>query len=133
MNAEQIMNTDKRLRPGGCEMPFPILTNISSLAFYKRLLAFLAFGRKKLHKNKLLGRLFDPSTQLQRPGNANVINIEISLEKMNDLLLQRQICVEDVRCLDVNSKQCLKKLCLKTCLYNTSINTVPTAAKHLHR
>ncbi|MCF6204754.1 MAG: hypothetical protein L3J59_13980 [Methylococcaceae bacterium] len=49
---------------------------------------------------------------------SNVIRFEISAEKMNELLVQRQICAADIRCLDINSKQCLKKLCLKTCLYN---------------
>ncbi len=49
----------------------------------------------------------------------NVIRFEISAEKMNELLAQRQICAADIRCLDTNSKQCLKKLCLKTCLFNT--------------
>ena len=48
----------------------------------------------------------------------NVIRFEISTEKMNELLVQRQICAADIRCLDANSKQCLKNLCLKTCLYN---------------
>lgn len=48
----------------------------------------------------------------------NVIRFEISAEKMNDLLVHRQICAADIRCLDTNSKQCLKKLCLKTCLHN---------------
>ncbi len=50
------------------------------------------------------------------------IRFEISSEKMNELLLQRQICAADIRCLDTNSKQCLKKLCLKTCLYKPKYN-----------
>ena len=49
----------------------------------------------------------------------SVIRFEISAEKMNELLVHRQICAADIRCLDTSSKQCLKKLCLKTCLYKT--------------
>lgn len=45
------------------------------------------------------------------------LRFEISIEKMNELLSQRQICAADIRCLDINSKQCLKDLCLNTCLY----------------
>ena len=48
----------------------------------------------------------------------NNLRFEISAEKMNELLAQRQICAADIRCLDSNSKRCLKNLCLKTCLYN---------------
>jgi hypothetical protein len=50
----------------------------------------------------------------------NNLRFEISAEKMNELLAQRQICETDIRCLDSNSKQCLKNLCLKTCLYNSN-------------
>ncbi|MEE9339847.1 MAG: hypothetical protein V3U87_17385 [Methylococcaceae bacterium] len=51
----------------------------------------------------------------------NNLRFEISAEKMNELLSQRKICATDIRCLDSDSKQCLKKLCLKTCLYNLSL------------
>jgi hypothetical protein len=44
--------------------------------------------------------------------------VEISSEKISRLLEQHLICAADIRCLNVNSKQCLKKLYLKTCLYN---------------
>lgn len=48
---------------------------------------------------------------------SNYLRFEISSKKMNELLVQRQICAADIRCLDTNSKQCLKKLCLNTCLF----------------
>ena len=50
----------------------------------------------------------------------NHLRFEISTEKMNELLAHRVICAADIRCLDANSKQCLKALCLKTCLYNSA-------------
>ncbi len=49
----------------------------------------------------------------------NILRFEISTEKMNELLERHQICAADIRCLDANSKQCLKELCLKSCLCNT--------------
>ncbi len=49
-----------------------------------------------------------------------MLRFEISSDKLNELLLKRQICAADIRCLDANSKQCLKMLCLKTCLRSTS-------------
>jgi hypothetical protein len=51
----------------------------------------------------------------------DMFRFEISSDKLNELLLKREICAADIRCLDANSKQCLKKLCLKTCLRSTSL------------
>ncbi len=45
-----------------------------------------------------------------------VLRIEISCEKITALLKQRLLCAADIHCLDACSKQCLHKLCLKTCL-----------------
>ncbi|MEE9424640.1 MAG: hypothetical protein V3V18_06640 [Methylococcales bacterium] len=59
----------------------------------------------------------------------DTLRFEISSEKMNCLLLNRQICATDIRCLDANSKQCLKTLCLKTCLRNPSL-IQPYQEKH---
>lgn len=50
----------------------------------------------------------------------DTLRFEISAEKMNQLLAQRQICAADIRCLDVGSKDCLKALCLTTCLYKVA-------------
>ena len=47
----------------------------------------------------------------------NTLRLEISAEIINKLLALRQLCAEDVRCLDNRSQQFLKDLCLKTCLY----------------
>jgi len=60
------------------------------------------------------------SGNLEHQSDADVLFFEISSQKMQELLAHRQICAADVRCLDTESKQCLKKLCLKTCLYNAS-------------
>jgi hypothetical protein len=58
-----------------------------------------------------------PDYLVKRNETSNHLRFEISAEKMNELLAHRLICAADVRCLDNNSKQCLKKLCLTTCLY----------------
>ena len=56
--------------------------------------------------------------QTKKNETPDCLRFEISSEKMNDLLAHRQICAADIRCLDSNSKQCLKRLCLNTCLYD---------------
>ncbi|MCK5829309.1 MAG: hypothetical protein KAH20_03315 [Methylococcales bacterium] len=64
--------------------------------------------------------------------SSKTLHIEISSKKMNELLEQQKICAADIRCLDVNSKQCLKLLCLKTCLHNTKYsNSQPKALSKL--
>lgn len=50
----------------------------------------------------------------------DVLRFEISSEKIQSLLSNRQIVATDLHCLDAKSKQCLQALCLKTCLLNTS-------------
>lgn len=66
----------------------------------------------------LLSSYSDPDTT-QIVETHQAIRLEISLEKINDLILHKQICAADVRCLDPGSKQCLMKLCLKNCLAKT--------------
>ncbi len=44
------------------------------------------------------------------------IRLEISIEKINELIKHKQICAADIRCLDTDSKQCLSKLYLQNCL-----------------
>jgi len=121
MCTEQILKSEKPLLPNfflaglhfvGC---WQVSLNFGSPTYF---LDQLSFGTKKYLEFRLLDRLFGLRKNGQPKNNTNVLSIEISLEKMNDLLLHRQVCVEDIRCLDINSKQCLKKLCLKTCLYN---------------
>ncbi len=77
---------------------------------------------------RIIKRLFNIKSQFQ-PTELSINNsitpikhndmlcVEISSEKVSQLLTQRLICAADIRCLDQNSKQCLKKLCLSTCLY----------------
>lgn len=46
----------------------------------------------------------------------NMLHLEISADIVNKLLALRQLCAEDVRCLDINSQQYLRDICLNTCL-----------------
>lgn len=80
--------------------------------FFKKLGANI----RKQAKNELLENNFDHLVKVKEEDN-NHLRFEISTEKMNELLEHRLICAADVRCLDTNSKQCLKALCLNTCLY----------------
>jgi len=60
---------------------------------------------------------FRSTSKINAMEKNNPLRLEISYEKLNDLLANHKICAEDIRCLDAHSKQCLKKLCLKTCLH----------------
>ena len=44
------------------------------------------------------------------------VKIEVNLSTLKHLFENRQICAADLRCLDNQSKQHVKDLCLKTCL-----------------
>ena len=46
----------------------------------------------------------------------NMLHLEISAEIVNKLLALRQLCAEDIRCLDNHSQQYLRDICLNTCL-----------------
>lgn len=68
---------------------------------------------------KIIEKEHKPIIQTGSADIPTVLHIEISSEKINLLLQQRQICAADVHCLNTESKQCLQKLCLKTCLEKT--------------
>ncbi len=69
----------------------------------------------------LVDFLFKTKNQADNKQEIEMLRFEISSKKLNTLFLNRQICAADIRCLDANSKQCLKRLCLKTCLRNTPL------------
>ena len=86
---------------------------IYCLTFFKNILSSI---RKQLNAELAESKfdlLVDPKKEME-----GHLRFEISMEKMNELLAHRLICAADVRCLDANSKQCLKILCLETCLYS---------------
>lgn len=51
------------------------------------------------------------------------IRVEIKIEKIISLFIARQICIEDLQCLDTNTKQVLHNICLKSCLPQTQVQT----------
>ena len=70
---------------------------------------------------RLLSKTSDKDiSRIDNKQRINMLRFEISSGKLNELLLKRQICAADIRCLDSHSKQRLKMLCLKTCLRGTS-------------
>lgn len=79
------------------------------------------FSSWKFPVGKLVDLLFKTNNQACDKQEIEVLRFEISCKKMKALFLNHQICAADIRCLDENSKRCLKKLCLKTCLHNTSL------------
>lgn len=56
---------------------------------------------------------------LSHSDKGDVLQCEISSDKINELLAGRQICAADIHCLDECSKRRLRELCLKTCLYSS--------------
>jgi hypothetical protein len=77
------------------------------------------FSKWKIPVGEIASLLF--KTNNQTFDKQEMLRFEISSKKMDDLFLNHQICAADIHCLDENSKRCLKKLCLKTCLHNASL------------
>lgn len=77
------------------------------------------FSNRKFCVLRLSDWFFKIKSQVDDQQEVEVFRFEISTEKLSALLLSHQICAADIRCLDTRSKQCLKALCLKTCLHNT--------------
>lgn len=96
---------------------------LNSQSIYTFFINQLSHFRKKIIYSKL--RLLDSDQKTVTQYKTKVLSIEISSEKMEMLLTFHHICAEDVRCLNTNSKQCLQKLCLKTCLKNKHCNQCP--------
>ena len=86
----------------------------------KHTLDVSGFSTRKLFVSRLARLLFKTKSKICDKKEIGVLRFEISSEKMNLLLFNHQICAADIRCLDANSKRCLKKLCLQTCLHNIS-------------
>ncbi len=84
----------------------------------KKILKVNIFSIFKAFVWRLVNSLFKHKNQAVVKQEFDVLRFEISSEKMNILLSNRQVCAADIRCLDANSKQCLKMLCLRTCLHN---------------
>jgi len=78
----------------------------------------------KLAQAKLARFLYRTSdkdiARLDNRQRIGMLRFEISSDKLNELLLKRQVCAADIRCLDAQSNQGLKMLCLKTCLRSAS-------------
>jgi hypothetical protein len=92
----------------------------SLVNLFQFLIQQLPFHLKKQSEPKPLEKEIKSNCLTGNLESSDTLHIEICSKKMNELLMQRQICAADIRCLDANSKQCLKKLCLKTCLYRTA-------------
>lgn len=107
MNASRILKDDFQVNAENIKLP----------------LRFWLFKRLSFGFNKKPSRPPEKTRKKRLTINSetpDALCIEISSEKINMLLEQRLICAADIRCLDDSSKLCLKKLCLKTCLYNTA-------------
>lgn len=59
----------------------------------------------------------NPNAQVQSidTERANVIRVEINVDKIDQLIQEHQVCATDFRCLDCPSKVCIRQLFLKAC------------------
>lgn len=102
MNIEHVINGKNQ----------PKVDSISLILLLRRITKSLLRVKKQFQSTK-----HRTNNSIAVIENKDMLCVEISSEKINQLLRQRLICAADIRCLDQNSKQCLKKLCLSTCLY----------------
>jgi hypothetical protein len=56
------------------------------------------------------------------------VRVEITEETLTRLLAKGHVCAADFRCLDCKSKQCLWRLCLKSCAKNYKTGMAGVAA-----
>lgn len=52
---------------------------------------------------------------MHSPPNSNSLRIEVAPRTLAKILRSRNIAAADIRCLDADSKQQLRKLCLQAC------------------
>lgn len=93
------------------------------ICLFKRLTKLSSLFSNEQNNNRIQGKDTQLNFLLGNIKTTNNLQIEICSDKIIELLLNRQICAADIRCLDNDSKQCLKKMCLKTCLINRELNT----------
>lgn len=51
-------------------------------------------------------------------GGGKRVCVELTEETLNRLLATGQVFAGDIRCPDCRAKQCLRRLCLKSCINN---------------
>ncbi len=55
-------------------------------------------------------------------GNQNTVQIEIGVEKLESLFNKGEVCAYDIRCLNCETKKCVRDLCLRTCVRSMQCN-----------
>jgi hypothetical protein len=59
----------------------------------------------------------------------NLVQLELSLEKLALLFENGLICAAEIRCLTADSKQKISDLCLRSCAKRISCNVYPLSIK----
>ena len=54
----------------------------------------------------------------------DTVQIQISLSKLESLFKKGELCAAEIRCLNCESKICIKDLCLATCAYENRPYTI---------
>lgn len=87
----------------------------------RRAMSASAGELKKSYPNSANGS----KTTQQTFGKSGSIRLEISQEKLQRLLSNRQVCAADFHCLDEESHRCVREMCLKNCLRSSPVSSVP--------
>jgi len=60
---------------------------------------------------------------------AEQVRVEISADKLRELMQMGALCANDVNCLDCASKRCVWRICLRACLRHFSSNSNPPSPR----
>ena len=52
------------------------------------------------------------------------VKLEMKASTLKRLLEKRQVCASDFHCLDCSTRQCMRMLCLQTCLKSANVQSI---------
>lgn len=74
-------------------------------------------------KTALIQEMKNPNEAPAISGNkSDTVQISIEIEKLESLFNQGELCANDFRCLNCESKKCIWNLCLKSCAKRIECN-----------
>lgn len=99
------------------------MKNQQLIKFQQRLLSLYFKVLQILQKTSNLQQNNMLISSIDHEKKKDFIRVEIKVETIISLFITRQICIEDLHSLDINAKQVLHKICLKSCLSQTQDQT----------
>ena len=61
--------------------------------------------------------------------NNDLVQLEITVDKLEVLFSRGEICATEIHCLNDESKKCIRDLCLKTCIRKSDCRGVVVPIK----